>query len=261
MLTGRYASFVRMTPLNEGDIEKLGETHTIVLLEACNSTIYHLNKTLKQQSRQKRLLEKRIFALRGKRSFLNRIPDKLMLEIFKEAAPENSLALGPILRVCKKWYRLAVGSPSLWTTISIYFQSTPHVIGIRRGTQYLESAIRYSKAAPLDFDLILPQELNLVGKMVTGLFNAIDRSEDPEDTRSDNVYEWLQGAIERDCEGLLFHEELIEAVPIYGSARELEWGKSSPTTPVQTRLRPKRFQPYPVDHSPVSSNTKPEDLK
>jgi hypothetical protein len=199
-----------MASLKEGDIENLGETRALALIEACNSTIERLNKTLNQQSRQKHLLERRILTLRGNRSSLNRFPDELMLEIFKEASREDSLALGPILRVCRKWYNLAINSPSLWAVISLDLRINPNAVGIQRRMRFVESAIRSSKTALLDIDLTLPQEYNFVNDMVYKMLGIEDPGD--EDGYSITIYRWLKAAFDRDPEGLPLYEELIEAI-------------------------------------------------
>jgi hypothetical protein len=155
-----------MAALKKRDVGKLDEVHALALLEACNDAIGCLDNMLKEQNRQKRLLKQRIRALQRQRSPLNRMPDELMLEIFKQTTYGDIIALGSLINVCRNWYRLAINSPPLWAAISLDFRSTPQDMEIQRRTKYMESAICYSKEALLDVDLALPQETDLVEMMV-----------------------------------------------------------------------------------------------
>jgi hypothetical protein len=204
-----------MPSLKKRDIEKLDEDRALALLTACNDTINGLYKKLDQQNRQKHLLEQRIRAVRGQRSLLGRIPDELMLDIFKKATLHNSLTLGPILRVCRRWYNLVINSPSLWATISLSLRNVPTTAGIRRRIQYAESAIRNSKEAPLDFDLSLPFAFSLVETMVDKLVGTDDPfydSDDSDDERLEDMYKWVEEAINNDQEGLPLYEDINEGV-------------------------------------------------
>jgi hypothetical protein len=197
-----------MPSLKESDIKNLDEARAVALLRTCNDAIKRLHKKLDEQNRQKHLLEQRILSVRDKRSLFSQIPDDVMLDIFKNARYHNSLALGPILRVCRKWYNLVINSPSLWATISLEFQSASHTVGIQRRIQYAESAIRNSKAAPLDIDLTLPQVDSLIRNMIDKLIDTGDQEYDSDDARSVEIYHWLWGGIDNDCQGLPLYADI-----------------------------------------------------
>jgi hypothetical protein len=207
-----------MLSLKQRDVENMDESRAIVLLNACNDAISGLHEKLLEQNRQKHLLEQRILAVRGQRSLLSRIPDELLLEIFKQVTCEDSLALGPILLVCSKWYNLTVNSPSLWATVCLSFQSALSAAEIRRRTRYVKSVMRNSNEAPLDIDLTLPYKYHLVETMLDKLFVADDSSDDSDDERSndgersDNLYNWLGEAIDNDPEDLLLYKDVSEGL-------------------------------------------------
>jgi hypothetical protein len=86
-------------------------------------------------------LKNQLLTFRHQNSCLSYIPDELMVEIFKWVTVFDSLNIGPIFWVCRKWYQLAVNSPSLWATISLDFYDTHTATTIKHRTQYAEAAI------------------------------------------------------------------------------------------------------------------------
>lgn len=122
-------------------------------------------KTNKPNENHATSLEERLQPWQSQRPLLFRIPDELILEIFRFATCHNSLALGPILMVCRKRYRIAINSPSLFANITINFGTSVRDIVVERRTNYLESAIRRSKRVPLNVDLTLPTKGQLIVDM------------------------------------------------------------------------------------------------
>jgi hypothetical protein len=135
-----------------------------------------------------------------------------MLEIFKKVTHKDNLALGPILLVCSKWYNLAVNSPSLWAAICLNFQDTPSTAEFRRRTQYVKSAIRNSKEAPLDIDLAFPCHIHLANTMLENLLDPDDSNNRPYGERSEGLRNWVREAIDYDPEGLPMYRDVSQGL-------------------------------------------------
>lgn len=203
-----------MESLKGTDIENLDEARALELLVEYNEEILRLNLELEEKTLHKYLLEERIRALQNQRTSLNRMPNELMVAIFREATDIQYLALGPILLVCRKWYQLAINSPSLWNTISLFFQDKPSSTAINCGLRYVESALQYSQQVPLDIDLYLPCQTDVVDYLTRRFLGILeDDSRDPLiQERFMKLYDWIDAGIMSDSDNMVFYHDIANGL-------------------------------------------------
>lgn len=151
-----------MELLKATDIKNLDENKAEYLLKECDIQINGLRNMLELACCYRRLLEEQLRSLRYQRSSLNRVPDELVLEIFRFVTCEDSLALGPLLLVKRRWHRLIVGSPCLWVNIEVHFQAVSYATDIKRATNYVKLATQLNNVLPIDVNLTLPTQERLI---------------------------------------------------------------------------------------------------
>jgi hypothetical protein len=103
----------------------------------------------------------------------------------------------------------------------------------------VESAIRYSKEAPLDVDLALPQEVEFIEKIVSNLLVPTEQSYRFNDERYERLLVWIEEAFNANPDGLPLCEDATEALSRFMTTFVGSQGKNL--------LRLRRFE---LDYNP-----------
>ncbi|KZS88404.1 hypothetical protein SISNIDRAFT_265215 [Sistotremastrum niveocremeum HHB9708] len=101
--------------------EILKEVHKPVMHETDVQFTYRTRQRISSIKRQVMTSLDAVLAPHMNQSLFNRLPDELLSEIFLwnvEACSEPSEWM-PIMRVCKRWRRIAQNTPRLWGTVNI----------------------------------------------------------------------------------------------------------------------------------------------
>jgi hypothetical protein len=85
------------------------------------------------------------------RAPVRRLPRELLAHVFR-AAGEDALLLGSVLRVCRDWHAVAVGTPALWTALAL---------GPHSPLGAAQSRLARTKDAPLDVQVDLREQPGL----------------------------------------------------------------------------------------------------
>ncbi|KAG8819705.1 hypothetical protein FRC17_010362 [Serendipita sp. 399] len=102
---------------------------------------------------------------------VNRLPDEVVLEIFKALVEDGSHHLWPLLLVNTRFHGLVTSTPSLWCKIRIEVNNEFQESN-RLSVSYIRSCLKYSRAAGLhvDLDLLnLPSPGHYASYILTGL--------------------------------------------------------------------------------------------
>ncbi|KIM26419.1 hypothetical protein M408DRAFT_330596 [Serendipita vermifera MAFF 305830] len=128
----------------------------------------------------------------------DRLPEELLVAIFKVLIEPSPTLIGPLLLVSRFWHHVAVTTPSMWSRI----HSQPHSPDeVRRDTEYVRAAVKNSCNLPLDVTIDLqsleykpPPAKSSSKKLLTPTAD-----EDPEN----GVTSVIDGKQENDTEQLL----------------------------------------------------------
>lgn len=105
----------------------------------------------------------------------DRLPEEVLVFIFKILIEPRSTSIGPLLLVSHYWHYVAVTTPSIWSRI----HSRPHSLEeVRKDTTYFQIAVKNSAGLPLDVTIDL-QNLDYWGKK--GIPTAVSHEDQRDD--------------------------------------------------------------------------------
>ncbi|KIM26422.1 hypothetical protein M408DRAFT_25389 [Serendipita vermifera MAFF 305830] len=85
-------------------------------------------------------------------SAADRLPEELLVSVFRILVEPDSSSIGPLLLVSRYWHHVAVATPSMWSRI----QSRPHSLeDVAKDIEYIQTAIKNSSNLPLDITIDL----------------------------------------------------------------------------------------------------------
>jgi hypothetical protein len=136
-----------------------GEVELLSLIQKCSLKMAELKDRLQEQESLKAVFEAQLLAIRCKDISMSRIPNDILHSIFLDLVRGESIAIAPILLVCRRWHDIAVNSPLLWCNLCITFPVDIHQID--RIDNYIKMAFIYSQITPMHISITIPSDNEL----------------------------------------------------------------------------------------------------
>ena len=123
-------------------------------LAACQKRIAELEAQLEVERNLRDSLLKELSDGSNSRPFVA-FPNEILVQIFESLVEDDSLAIRPILFVCRKWYHLAMDREPMWARISIHPPLAKTLDYMRAWPSYAEQALIRSGEHLLDISIDL----------------------------------------------------------------------------------------------------------
>ncbi|KAG8826711.1 hypothetical protein FRC19_007945 [Serendipita sp. 401] len=131
-------------------------------------------------------------AMSNNRSLFSRLPPETIVEILKFVIEDGSHHLGPFLFVDKRFYALAMSTPSLWCNISIKINSIFEESN-KLSVQYIDSCLKYSGTTGLNIALDMgnvPHPGSWMTSVITDIKKSLPYRSTAIDMALEDVAEW-----------------------------------------------------------------------
>lgn len=185
--------------------------------------IAKLEAELEQENAYRKIIEERLIEIRSFRAPIAYLPKELLLQVFSWLALDDPLNLGPILLICKYWKNVAYNSPTLWAGFSIRMK--PDAAAIHRQSQFVESAVTFSRKVPLDIELHLPKPLDLWSHLACKMLSISQPRNNKDEEDCARIERWLH-TNHRDTYPLVFYRSIDDAVSDHIKALTGEEGRN-----------------------------------